>query len=58
MVDIEENWMVIDEIYEILVSEFITIQGFYFASSIRQTYKKISSKSLQNTIGVRKTLLT
>ena len=50
--------MVIDEIYEILVSEFITIQGFYFASSIRQTYKKISSKSLQKTIGVRKTLLT
>ena len=50
--------MVIDELYEMLVSKFITIQGFYFASSIIETYKKISSKSLQKTIGVRKTLLT
>ena len=53
----EEDLMVVDELYEMLVSEFITVRGFYFAYSIVETYKKIS-KSLQKTVVIRKTLLT
>ena len=53
----EEDLMVVDELYEMLVSEFVTIRGFYFAYSIVEKYKKISSKSLQKTVGIRKTLL-
>ena len=54
----EEDLRVVDELYEMIVSEFVTVRGFYFASSIVEVYKKISSKSLQKTIGLRKTIQT
>ena len=52
----EEDLVVVDELYYMLAAEFVTVRGFYFATSIVESYKKISSKSLQKTTGLRKTI--
>ena len=53
-----EDLMVVDELYYMLVAEFVTVRGFYFTTSIVETYKKVSSKSLQKTTGLRRTIQT
>lgn len=39
-----------------VISEFVKIRGFAFASSIVETYKKISKKHLQKSKGLRKAI--
>ena len=49
--------VIIDELYHIMITEFVTLRGFYFAASIVETYKKISVKNLQKSKGLRKTII-
>ena len=39
-----------------IITEFVTVPGFLFASSIVEAYKKVSSKNLQKIKGLRKTI--
>ena len=48
--------VIIDELYVTIITEFVTVRGFSIAASIVEAYKKVSSKNLQKTKGLRKTI--
>ena len=54
MTDEEDNLLLVDEMYEVLIREFITLIGFAFATSVVESHKKISGKNLQKNKGLRK----
>ena len=63
----EEMWCMIssdadepesNELLHMIVELYVTIQGFSFASSIVEMYKKRSKKVLQKGKGLRKELFT
>ena len=45
-----------DQLLHMFTKLFVTIRGFAFATSLIETYKKVSGKTLQKTKGLRKTI--
>ena len=56
MTDEEDNLLLVDEMYEVLIREFVTLRGFAFATYVVESYKKLSGKNLQKNKGLRKTI--
>ena len=52
----ENDLIAVDELYTTIISEFVTVRGFYFAKSIVETYKAVCHKNLQKSKGLRKSI--
>ena len=50
----EEHLQIVNELYEEMINELLTIRGFSFATSIVEAYKKLSHKNLQKNKGLEK----
>ena len=48
-----DNLIIIDELYSIIVTKFVTIRGFYFTASIVEAYKTGCNQSLQKSKALR-----
>ena len=48
-----DNLIIIDELYSIIVTKFVTIRGFYFTASIVEAYKTACNQPLQKSKALR-----
>ncbi len=48
--------IIIDELYDTIINEYVTVRGFYFASSIVESYKVLKKQNIQKSKGLRKTI--
>lgn len=52
----ETNTQQLECLYTTFIEQFVTIRGFYYTSSIIESYKTISKKILQKAKALRKTI--
>ncbi len=48
--------IIIDELYDTIINEYVTVWGLYFASSIVESYKVLKKQNIQKSKGLRKTI--
>ncbi len=53
----ESQLLLIDEVYTTIITEYVTVRGFYFANSIVEAYKVLSKRNVSKSKGLRKTIL-